>query len=372
MPAPTVAVILPPREAFSPAATGAIGLIVHRLAAAPGPFRPIVLGTPTPVPFGDVAFEPVRPALLPAGQARRFAVAVARRLARDRPALAEVHNRPDVALYLARRLPGLPVTLVLHNDPHGMRRARAPGERAALCAALAGVVTVSAFLRDRLLDGLAEPPPHVAVLPNCIDLGEIPPPGCRANQILFAGRVVADKGADVFVRACARALPALPGWRASVLGADRFGAHSPDTPFLRALRPEAAAAGVALAGWQPHAAVLAAMATAAIVVVPSRWPEPFGLTALEAMACGAAVLCSPRGGLPEVVGDAAIMIDPDDPEALAAAIVALARDPVRRAALAAAGRARARRFDVAEAAATLAMLRRDVLAAWPGAARRPI
>ena len=61
------------------------------------------------------------------------------------------------------------------------------------------------------------------------------------------------------------------------------------------------------------------MARAAIVVVPSRWPEPFGLTALEAMACGAALLCSPRGGLPEAAGDAAQTIDPDDPAAMAAA-----------------------------------------------------
>ena len=52
------------------------------------------------------------------------------------------------------------------------------------------------------------------------------------------------------------------------------------------------------------------MARAAIVVVPSRWSEPFGLTALEALACGAALLCSPRGGLPEVYGQAAQRIDP--------------------------------------------------------------
>ncbi len=212
----------------------------------------------------------------------------------------------------------------------------------------------------------------MVVLPNCIDLREIPPPAPPDPAILFAGRVVADKGADVFVRACARALPSLPGWRAMLLGADRFGADSPDTKFLRALRPEAEAAGVAMTGWRPHADVLDAMSRAAIVVVPSRWPEPFGLTALEAMACGAAVLCSPRGGLPEVTGDAAVTIDPDDPDALAAAIIALARDPARRAALAEAGRARARRFDVIPAAAALAGLRQNIVAAWPRAAALPI
>ena len=103
------------------------------------------------------------------------------------------------------------------------------------------------------------------------------------------------------------------------------------------------------------------MARAAIVIVPSRWPEPFGLTALEAMASGAALICSARGALPEVAGEAALYADPDDPDALAEAITLLARDPERRAALGAAGRERARRFDVGQAAAALRALRRAVL-----------
>ena len=365
---PYVAVVLPPRETFSPLATGAVGLLARRLALAPSGFASVVFGTPGAAPFTDVAFRPVRPAWRLGSSAIRYAAGVASLFAARPPALAEVHNRPEVALALARRFPALPVVLVLHNDPPGMRRARTPAERGVLLDRLARVATVSAWLRGRFLEGVPGGP-AVAVLPNCIDMTEIPPdPPQRAKKIVFAGRVVADKGADVFVRACARALPQLPGWSATVLGADRFGPHSPDTPFLRALRPEAAAAGIALDGWRPHPEILAAMATAAIVIVPSRWPEPFGLTALEAMACGAALLCSPRGGLPEVTGDAAVPIDPDNPDALAAAIVALARDPARRAALAAAGRARAEKFDVAHAAATLDALRRDVLAAW---SRRP-
>ncbi len=104
--------------------------------------------------------------------------------------------------------------------------------------------------------------------------------------------------------------------------------------------------------------------------MPSRWQEPFGLTALEAMACGAALIAAPRGGLPEVAGDAALYVDPDDPAALAEVIERLALTPELRARLAAAGRARARRFGVEPAAARLADLRRELLggpsAAGPG------
>jgi len=369
---PSIAVILPPREIFSPMATGAVGLLAHRLARAQSAFASVVIARGGEQPYADVPFRSVSPGWGLRGHAMRYAGAVGKVMDGIAPVLAEVHNRPDVALYLADRFPLLPVVLFLHNDPTGMRRARAPADRANLLARLASVACVSDWVRRRFLEGIASPGP-VVVLPNCIDMSEAPVSlPAREPTILFAGRVVADKGADSFVRACALALPELPGWRAEVLGADRSGPNSPETPFLRELRLEASGAGVALPGWRPHPDILAAMARAAIVVVPSRWPEPFGLTALEAMACGAALLCSTRGGLPEVVGDAAVPIDPDDPEAMAGAIVALARDPARRLALGAAGRARAARFDVTYAAAALDALRRDLLAAWPDRAGRPI
>jgi len=184
--------------------------------------------------------------------------------------------------------------------------------------------------------------------------------------VLFAGRIVRDKGPDSFVAACAAALPHLPGWHADMIGADRFRTDSPDTDFSRLTCAAARHAGVRVLGYRDRDAVLQAMAGAAIVVVPSRWQEPFGLVALEALASGAALICADRGGLREVAGDAAIYVDPEVPAALAAAIRALADDPVRRAALAQAGRERARQFDAPVIAARLAALRRDVLSAAGG------
>jgi glycosyltransferase involved in cell wall biosynthesis len=132
-----------------------------------------------------------------------------------------------------------------------------------------------------------------------------------------------------------------------------------------------------MAGYQPHDAVLTAIAEAAIVAMPSRWPEPFGMVALEAMACGTALAYAPRGGLPDVVGQAGVAINPDDPAAMADALVALAGDPARRAALGEAGRARARDFALPAAIARLDALRTDVLAAqrlapWSAGRRHPI
>ena len=64
-----------------------------------------------------------------------------------------------------------------------------------------------------------------------------------------------------------------------------------------------------------------------VVCVLSRWNEPFGLVALEAMASGCAVVASDRGGLPEACGDGAILVDPDDPAAVRATLRRLVTDP---------------------------------------------
>jgi glycosyltransferase involved in cell wall biosynthesis len=256
----------------------------------------------------------------------------------------------------------VPVTLLMNNDPQAMRMARSPGERAILLRRLALVMTSSEYLRARFLEGVDAAAGPVAVLPNCLDMAVLPRPRPREALILFAGRVVREKGPDMFAAACTIALPQLPGWRAEIIGADRAGETSPDTAFVRAVRAAAHGAGIEMAGYRDHPRVLEAMAAAAIVVVPSRWPEPFGLTALEALASGAALIVSPRGGLREVAGDAALYIDPDEPGSIADAILSLARDPARRSALGEAGRQRARQFDVPAMASRLAALRQGAIA----------
>lgn len=316
---------------------------MRRLALAPSVFAVRVLGCPVAAPFAGVAFCPVRQAFRPGPLPVRYAAGAARVVRRERPALIEVHNRPDVA-HALRGL-GPPVTLFLHNDPVGMRGFRH-------IATVDRVVAVSRWVADRT--GRAD----CQVLPNPINLAEIPrSPAVRENVVLFVGRVVADKGVDSFVAACAQALPRLPGWRAEVIGADGFGNGARETPFVRRLRPLAQAAGVAMLGWRPHEEVLRAMARAAIVVVPSRWPEPFGMTALEAMACGAAVIYAPRGGLPEVVGDAGVPVDPESAQGIARSIVALVEDPSRRRMVANRAVARAAANDIVVVARELDSIR---------------
>jgi glycosyltransferase involved in cell wall biosynthesis len=93
-------------------------------------------------------------------------------------------------------------------------------------------------------------------------------------------------------------------------------------------------------------------AGARLVVIPSL-DEGFGFTALEAMSAGIPVLASDRGSLPEVVGDAGILIDPTDREALAGALERALTDDAGALELARKGLERARARDWRQAASRL-------------------
>jgi hypothetical protein len=110
---------------------------------------------------------------------------------------------------------------------------------------------------------------------------------------------------------------------AEIIGADRHYPGSTDTDFIRLLRPAAMTAGVALLGYRPHEEVLEAMSRAAIVVIPSRWPEPFGLAALEAMACGCFPVAGDIESVREWITDEenGLLCDANSPESLSRAIV---------------------------------------------------
>jgi glycosyltransferase involved in cell wall biosynthesis len=102
---------------------------------------------------------------------------------------------------------------------------------------------------------------------------------------------------------------------------------------------------------------------AACFVYPSLY-EGFGLPPLEAMACGAPVVTSDTASLPEVVGDAGLLVDPHDVDALAAAIASVLEDPARAADLRERGLERSRRFSWERTAQATADVYRDAVAAF--------
>jgi glycosyltransferase involved in cell wall biosynthesis len=100
---------------------------------------------------------------------------------------------------------------------------------------------------------------------------------------------------------------------------------------------------------------------ASVFVFPSLY-EGFGLPPLEAMASGTPVVASNVSSLPEVAGDAALLVDPEDPEAIAGAIYMLLTDRTLRAELRERGLARARKFTWGESVARTRAIYTEVLA----------
>jgi glycosyltransferase involved in cell wall biosynthesis len=99
---------------------------------------------------------------------------------------------------------------------------------------------------------------------------------------------------------------------------------------------------------------------ASLAVVPSLI-EGFGLTALEAMACGVPVVASKAASIPEVVGDAALLVDPLDPQAIAQAVHWLLTQPGVRDSMIVRGVERAREFSWARVAAKVRSVLEDVI-----------
>jgi glycosyltransferase involved in cell wall biosynthesis len=113
---------------------------------------------------------------------------------------------------------------------------------------------------------------------------------------------------------------------------------------------EAPSDSVVLTGYVPDEMLPALYSGAAAFVYPSLY-EGFGLTVLEAMACGTPVICSSTTSLPEVAGDAAVLVDPSDTAAIGQAIQNLLADEHLRISLRSRGLARAQQFTWDRAAA---------------------
>jgi glycosyltransferase involved in cell wall biosynthesis len=119
---------------------------------------------------------------------------------------------------------------------------------------------------------------------------------------------------------------------------------------------------IVVTGYAPDADVAALMAGCACFVYPSLY-EGFGLPVLEAMALGAPVVTSNTSSLPEVAGDAALLVDPRSTDAIAGALRRVLADPALGSDLRGRGRERARLFSWERCAAEHLQAYRDAAAA---------
>lgn len=230
----------------------------------------------------------------------------------------------------------------------------------------AAVIAISGRTRQDLIEVLGADPARVRVIypGRSESFRPVPPPravevtgrlGIRGPYVLYVGAFGPHKNVPTLLRAYERArLEGGLAARLVLVGSPRWGQEVVSVLETLRVRDD-----VLLAGPVPAEDLPAIYSGAEVFVFPSRY-EGFGLPVLEAMACGAPVIVSRGGALPEVAGEAGCTVDPDDEGALAAAICRIVGEPETRERLRAAGLERASRFSWAKSAADLAALLREV------------
>ena len=217
------------------------------------------------------------------------------------------------------------------------------------------ILAVSEFSKSEILRFFPDiPPDRIRVTPEAADLvvplREEGRAQCRGQNtasiaapfLLCIANTYPHKHVEDAVAAFARVAPDFPALRLRLVGRPRRG--EPAVASAIAALPEQLRARVERIHWLSVDAIAEAYAEAAAVVLPSRY-EGFGLPALEALAAGAPVVACRAASTPEVVGDAARLFPPGDIDAFAHAIRETLRlSPDARAAVIAAGRARAAQF----------------------------
>jgi glycosyltransferase involved in cell wall biosynthesis len=206
---------------------------------------------------------------------------------------------------------------------------------------LSGFAFVSEYALSRFRADFPGVRAHQRDVPNGLDMQAWSATGPKNQSILCVGRALRQKGHIEAMAAVTRVLSSRPEWSARFMVSDPAAAdREPET--LQALRDAAGGFNgrIRVDSNVPYAEVKAAWESAAVGMVLTIGPEPFGRTALEAMASGASLITSGRGGLAEICGSCAVTVEPSDADGVAAALGQLLDAPDRRAELARAGRER--------------------------------
>ena len=201
--------------------------------------------------------------------------------------IIEIHNRPEYLNFLINKNVHAKLIFFFHNNPQEIRGSKTVNQRLNILNKTDKVFFVSNWTKKKFFEGLP-----FKTKSNC----EILYPSIKKNkkfykykkkQIVFTGKLNSSKGYDLFGPAVIKILEEFPNWKAIVAGNEPREKFSFKHPKLK------------IYPWLSHKSVLNLYNDSAISVVPSRWDEPFGRTAMESAAYGCATITSKKGGLPE-------------------------------------------------------------------------
>lgn len=221
---------------------------------------------------------------------------------------------------------GGPLQALRHRCKGGSRLASAlVGVESAVHRALGAYGAVDLFISPSRF--LAETtvragvyPERLRVVPHFADGTDVRATEGPDSGVVFAGRLSREKGIDVLIRALAQLPPQV------VL---RVAGDGPERAQLERLAEQVVPGRVRFYGRLGKVTLLELLRSSAVCAVPSRWHENQPMIVLEAFATGTPVVATTLGGLPELVrdGEDGLLVPPDDPDALAAALDRLLSEP---------------------------------------------
>ena len=223
--------------------------------------------------------------------------------------LIELHNRPYLFNYIRKRINKHPIFIHFHNDPTTMKGSKSIKERKEILENASAIFCVSKFVKKRFLEGINTNYNNIYVIYNGVERTLHSQP-IKKKEVLFVGRLVKEKGIDIFVNAISRISDKFKDWKFSIIGTPYAGMAKLKSGYAYNIIKKFNKIGdqTKYYGFLNNDNVQIKMQQASIVVVPSIWEEPYGLVVAEAMSNGSALIVSNRGGIPEIVSNNGIII----------------------------------------------------------------
>ena len=343
---PKIAYVLLRNAHFGPRLAASVelcvrDLVIHSRHGA----STLVVCPPVDEPFEGVEIATIPDAPISGNLGKAWSVA--RLLRRRGVDLAIVENHLPAATLIALAS-GARVILHTHAYVKAPSNALDGAFRREEMRRLSGFAFVSEYALGRFRGDFPGLRAVQRAVPNGLDMRAWSAARPKSGRSYASAERLRGKGHLEAMGAIARALGSRREWSARFMVSDPVAAdREPET--VQALRDAAKGfdGRVRVDSNVPYTEVKAAWEAAAVGMVLTTGPEPFGRTALEALASGAALITSGRGGLAEICGPCAVTADPGDADGLAAALGQLLDEPERRAELARSGRARVEKlFDI--------------------------
>ena len=200
--------------------------------------------------------------------------------------IIEIHNRPESLLYLIKKKVKAKLIFVYHNNPQDLRSSASISERTFIAENTDQIYFVSRWVKNKFFEEL--PYYHrnnCDILYPAIDpIKKFPK---KQKLIIFTGKLNSSKGFDIYGKSVIKILDKFKDWSALAIGNEPREKFNFKHSRLKIL------------DWVTHDKILNYYKKSSISVVPSRWQEPFGRTAMESAAFGCATITSKKGGLPE-------------------------------------------------------------------------